>query len=418
MSATSVVACVVAVLAGAHPLPAQDAAPPPLTVTGAMALARTHHPALAAASARRQVAVGAARQASALPNPVVEWRDENVGAPVERDRFLTVYQPLDVGGRRFALRDATRFVADAAIADSLTAAREVQSGAAQAYFRASLARALLAVAASLRTDAERLAEIEGHRAREGAVAGLVAMRAEVEADRAKLVEATALGAWERARVDLALAIGLRPEQVPAVRELIPAPRATTPMPDLAATQATAMERRTELLALRADVESTRRRRTAEARAVIPAVALQLGTMESAGHSARTIGVAIPIPLFDRNGGGRQRASGEVELAQAELLAAEQRVRAEVAAAIETLAALHAARLPAADTLAARAAEVARLTDAAYAEGGASLLELLDARRAYAESLTAALQWSAEVRLARLELNRASGALLTESLETP
>ena len=59
-----------------------------------------------------------------------------------------------------------------------------------------------------------------------------------------------------------------------------------------------------------------------------------------------------------------------------------------------------------------------MADAAYAEGGLSLLELLDARRARAEVLTAALGWSAELRLARLELNRASGAPLTESLEMP
>ena len=55
---------------------------------------------------------------------------------------------------------------------------------------------------------------------------------------------------------------------------------------------------------------------------------------------------------------------------------------------------------------------------AYAAGGATLLELLDARRAHAEALATSLRWGVEVRLARLDLNRAIGAPLLESLETP
>ncbi|MHB1225591.1 MAG: hypothetical protein ACYC2G_16310, partial [Gemmatimonadaceae bacterium] len=90
----------------------------------------------------------------------------------------------------------------------------------------------------------------------------------------------------------------------------------------------------------------------------------------------------------------------------------------VAAAVKGLSALLAAGGPGADSLAARAAGVARVAGAAYAEGGLTLLELLDARRAHAEALTVALRWSADVRLARLDLNRASGVPLTESLETP
>ena len=94
------------------------------------------------------------------------------------------------------------------------------------------------------------------------------------------------------------------------------------------------------------------------------------------------------------------------------------VRAEVTSAATALRALLDARTPGADSLATRAAEVAQVADAAYAAGGGSLLELLDARRARAEALTAALRWAADLRLARLELNRASGAPLLQALETP
>lgn len=416
--AAAILAGTATLLLGARPLAAQRADAPPLTVAGAMTLARTHHPALAAASARRETAVGAARQEAALPNPVLEWRQENLGGPLQRDRFLTVSQPLDLTGRRLALRAEAGLVDERAVADSVTVAREVEVAAARAYWRASLARALLDVAAAQRADAERLASVEADRAREGAVAGLVAMRADVEAGRARLAEATAHAEWERARAGLASATGLAADALPPVPPLTLAARSPAPVPTVVATHAAALERRSDLAALRAGVDVARSRRSAESRAILSDVSLQLGTMESAGYRARTVGFTLPIPLLDRNTGGRARAAGALLLAQAELRAAEHAARAEVAAAVEGLSALLAAGGPGADSLAMRAAEVARVADAAYAEGGLSLLELLDARRARAEALTAALAWSAELRLARLALNRASGAPLTESLEMP
>src|SRR5687767_6561505 len=49
---------------------------PALSLADAIAFARARHPALPAASARRQIAVALARQESAFPNPVIEWRRE------------------------------------------------------------------------------------------------------------------------------------------------------------------------------------------------------------------------------------------------------------------------------------------------------------------------------------------------------
>lgn len=405
-------------LLGALPLAAQRADAPPLTVTGAMALARTHHPALAVASARRRTAVGAARQEAALPNPVLEWRQENVGSPFERDRFVTLSQPIDLTGRRLALRAESGFVDERAEADSVTAARGVEAAAARAYWGASLALALLDVAATQAADAERLALVETDRAREGAVAGLVAMRAGVEAERARLAEATARVEWTRAHAELARALGVDTDALPPVPPMALATRPSAPVPAVDALSAAAFEQRSDLVALRAAVDAARRRRSAENRAVIPDVSLQLGTMQSAGFTARTFGLAVPLPLLDRNAGGRERAAGSLDLAEAELRAAEHAARTEVTGAVESLSSLLAAPGPSADSLATRAAEVARVAHAAYADGGVSLFELLDARRAHAEALTAALRWSAELHRARLELNRASGAPLTESLETP
>ncbi|HEX6629847.1 MAG TPA: TolC family protein [Gemmatimonadaceae bacterium] len=395
-----------------------SAGAPPLTVTEAMALARARHPALAAASARGRGDVALVRRDAAFANPVLEWRQENLASPLAPDAFLTIVQPLDVTGRRLALRAEVPEVAARAAADSVVVARDVEAAAAGAFWRAALARALAEVAATQRADAERLAAVEAVRAQEGAVAELSALRAGLEAERARLAEATARAEWARAIGELARAVGMDAARLPAVPALSPAPPPVAAMPAERAMLDDALARRAELAAGRAAIAAAGHRLSAERRGTLPDVSLQAGTKRTAGYTTRTVGVAVPLPLLDRNTAGRERAAAALDLARAELQATEQAVRAEVAAAATALRALLDARTPGADSLAARAAEVAQVADAAYAAGGGSLLELLDARRARAEALTAALRWAADLRLARLELNRASGAPLLQALETP
>ena len=90
----------------------------------------------------------------------------------------------------------------------------------------------------------------------------------------------------------------------------------------------------------------------------------------------------------------------------------------MAAAVESYRALLAAQPTGIDSVVARAIEVATIADAAYAAGGSSLLELLEARRARTETLTAALRWVADVRIARIDLLRALGVSPLDSLTLP
>jgi cobalt-zinc-cadmium efflux system outer membrane protein len=397
-------------------LGAQWGEPDTLTVSGAVATALANHPALGAAGGRRQAAVGLARQRAAVPNPTVEWRSENLASPLERDVFFTVAQPLDLTGRRLALRAEARAVDSRSAADSVAAARTVATDAARAFWRAGLARGLLDVAVVQRADAQRLADFEQRRAREGAVAELSALRTALEVDRARVAEAAVRAEWSRSLAELARALGVAPSAVPSVPPLrLNAPRSIV-LPDAARAEADALGSRPEVLALRAGVDASRRRVSAERRSVLSDVALQAGAKRTAGYATRVVGIAVPFPLFDRNAGARAAAAGELRLAEAELATGERAVRAEVAGAIDALRALLDPAVPRADSLVARAEEVARIADAAYAAGGGSLLELLDARRARADAVAAALRWSTDLRLARLELNRVLGAPLLNALE--
>jgi cobalt-zinc-cadmium efflux system outer membrane protein len=390
----------------------------PLTLTAAVERARTQHPALASASARRKVATSLARQDAAFTNPVVEWRRENLGAPLTPDIFATVSQPLDLTGRRIALRARAREVDRSASADSMTTLRDVESAAARAFWRASLASALFALAEQQRIDADRLARFEEVRAAEGAVAEVVAIRTRVEHERARIAEVSARANLISAMADLARAIGTSPDSLPPVAPLPTTAALVETLPSVDVAVDYALSHRSELAALAATVNAANQRLSAERRAVLSDVAVELGAKQTAGYSTRVVAVAVPVPLLNRNTAARERAAAELDLVKTDRRTMEQMVRTSVITALESCAALLAARPAGVDSLVARAAEVVRIADAAYAAGGGSLLELLDARRAHLDALTAALRWTADVHLARLELLRSMGASPLDSLEHP
>lgn len=128
------------------------------------------------------------------------------------------------------------------------------------------------------------------------------------------------------------------------------------------------------------------------------------------HRGRRLQPEPALPLFNRNDGARLRARGELAEATAWRDEVAIGVRAD---AIAALTAYLEVRTNAADaaTFAPRGREVASIARAAYREGHASLVELLDAERAAADAMSAHLRWTVDAWLTRLELERALGVRL-------
>jgi cobalt-zinc-cadmium efflux system outer membrane protein len=92
-----------------------------------------------------------------------------------------------------------------------------------------------------------------------------------------------------------------------------------------------------------------------------------------------------VPLFNRNPGGVARAAGERLAAEQELAWLERTITAEVKAAYENASALTRQLSDLQESLVTRADSVDRFTLAAYREGGATLLQVLDAMRLHADA---------------------------------
>ncbi len=382
--------------------------PASLTLSGALDIARTSAPGLRVADARRDAGIGRVRESSQFINPTIEYRRENLGSSLQPDIFGTVYLPFDVTGRRLALRRAGGEGRQRVSADGLAERREAELRVARAWVRAALSEGQWQVAKTQAASLAEVANVDSLRALEGVVAVGVALRTRLEADRARTTAASYEGERARARADLARAIGLPDEQLPALSAL-DAPELPTP-PDSAAARRVAVAARPEYAAREAGFREAEARLGAERRGALGDWQLQGGSKQTGGFMTGQIGLAMPFPIFNRNDGARQRARGELAEARALRDDALLAVRADAVAA---LSAYDAVRLLSAEakTFAERGREVSAIARAAYREGHGTLLELLDAERAAADAMNAHLRWVADAWLTRLELERALGARL-------
>ncbi|HEY0929701.1 MAG TPA: TolC family protein [Gemmatimonas sp.] len=373
----------------------------------ALARARADGPLHQLANAREQTAIGRVRESTQWANPSLEWRRENLGSALQPDIFATAYVPFDFSGRRVALRQATSAGTARAHGDYQADWRSADLDVARGWLHAAMSAGVLDVLERQAAALRQIADVDAARWREGLVAEAVALRTSLEADRARMALMGARRNAELARTELARLLGRSPGD--AVLATLTAP-AMPGAPDSLVLQSAAATARPELRAREASVRETDRRLTAEQRGVFGEVQLQGGTKETSGVMTGQIGIAMPLPFFNRNDGARQRARGESMEARVQLEDTRRVVHGSVRVALLHYQNLQAAQ-PDAATFGTRGRDVAEIARASYREGHVTLTELLDAERASADAMQAHLQWMVDAWLARLELERAVGARL-------
>ncbi len=376
------------------------------------------HPQVQAAQARVDAAAGARRTAGAWTNPVFTHWIENssfslIGAPSGLDREASTYGtiPLEpLFQRAPRVRRADQEIA-AARADVVTVQRQLSLEAARAFFRVALSQIAVETAAENRAALDRLAEYNRARVSQGATAEVELLRVQIEIDRAVLEAAIAEADLARARVELRRFLGnrapvdlasLRVSTVPAA--LVPA----SPLEALSSLLTQARTRRPELTSARARIEAATAETEYQRRLFVRELGATIGFKQSAGRSSLIAGVSLPLPLFDRNKGEVQRATAARLSAEREMDAATQVIETEIESAYEAARRLSAALGGAPRTLVERAADLRRLTLAAYQEGGATLLQVLDATRTLSDARMMYFRAAFAARQSLIELSIAAG----------
>lgn len=367
-----------------------------------------------AQSARLETAESAVAAARLWPNPelgVERERVDTVGGD-ETERTIALSQTFDVSGRRALRRDAASERLDAARLESLErrldTIAEVRRAFAESLYRerseAAIGRWLARV--------EAATEVAARLAKAGEASGYDRRRIEREAQTARARLAGALADAARSREELAALAGRPPNEAPQLMgELLP-----DPVPPLE-TALQNLRERPDLAGVRAQAAAFERERDAARRGWIPDLTLSAGQkrVTEPGHTDRgtIVGVSFSIPLFDRGQAEAQKSGAQAQLLRAEHALALARAQAGLRGVWRQATELHQA----ADTFRrdslAGSRDLARIAEAAYRAGEASLLELLDAYRAELDAETTELDLALRARLARIELDSLSGVSFHE-----
>lgn len=391
-----------ALLAGALIATSGAAWAEPVTLPDALAQAAGNSPRLAQARAQAEAAEARARQAGASPNPEISLQIENFAGtgPYRNVRSaettLALSQRLELGGKRGARVAVASAERDAALLAYKRAevdlARDIRIAYAElraAEDRAVLARDNVAQAEELARSARLFVEV-------GRDPPLRKLRADALLAEAKAEQARTFGELLTARRALADLIGSSDPEMSAVGfDDDAAPSLLPPATPTLDEQLAAVERdaaRARILVAKANA--------------VPDLTASAGVrrISDGRETAFVAGIALPLPIRDRNRGniaaaGSDSLAAESALAQVRLDAnrAQHDARMLLGAANERVAALSGLGL-------IQAEEALRLARIGYSAGKFSLLELIDAQAA----LNAARE---SLITARLDRARALAALI-------
>jgi cobalt-zinc-cadmium efflux system outer membrane protein len=384
-----------------------DAQQTSFSLADALTLARERSPVLAAERARLDAARRARERIGPLPDPVVEFRSENwtagsAGDAPALDTYLTVTQPLDLGGRREARRAALDARISTAEVSAASAAERLMSEVAVSYGEAVRQRDRHRVLEAYAGDVAELVRVVERRVAAGTVAEADLLRMQTEEARAAVDATSAELDAARAFLHLrALLGGAGPLSI----DTLVRPCATAPE---ALDVDQAIERRADVQAAHQAVESARSLARIERVSARPDAAVESGLKRTADVNTGVLAVTMAVPLFDRNRVARTLAEGQVTASEHELDAVRALARADIAARQDAARRL-AGRATAIESQLVEPARGARdAARAAFASGALDIVRLLDAERAATEAALLAIDVQVAAAVAGIEARLATG----------
>jgi outer membrane protein, heavy metal efflux system len=389
-----------------------------LTLGRARDLAHDASADLAAARAALAAAVGHERQAGAWPNPAFTYSREQVslGGSTAAQDIALLEQRLEIGGQPGRRAAAARLRRQAAEANLAAVEAALDLEVARAFSGAIAGDRRAEVAENAAIQFERATRVMTERLAAGDVSGYEARRVKLEAARYAALAAEARIEARRQRLQLATLLAISPDTslapVESVTDLDEALRMSPDSLDalIAQNHAELRSARFAAEAAVADAQVARRDR-------VPVPIASAGYKNerlldgSAALGGFVLGLSLPLPLWDRRSGAVAEADARATQLAQETTGVRRRALGEarslVQAASETLSRRTAleAQLGEEATAALLAAETA------YSEGEITLVEWLDAVRAYEEAEAAFASVVAESTVQRAMLERLLGVTL-------
>jgi cobalt-zinc-cadmium efflux system outer membrane protein len=396
-----------------------DAIPARLSLADAVRLAEQRNPTLDAA--RQQVLVADADTAAAKrwPNPLASVESAGYSGQStpygfwDRQEFtIRVEQEFELGDRRRLRGEAAGSAAAATRAALDNRVRQLRIEVQRVYFQLVLARLDADQARASLAEIDQVIAVSRSRYKQGEISGGELRRLEVERLKFSEDALQAELATRNARSAILALLGApRLEQPLEPTDTLAAPGGRT---DGLGEGAAALT--SQALALRADITAARQEQ-ARAQAEVglqralrtPNLSVTGGYRRDFGANGLLFGVAIPLPILDRNASGIARAEAGQRLAGSLLREREVAVSLDVQQAFD-LVEINRERVASIERdYLEKAREAREAVLAAYRAGESNLLDYLDAQRAYRDVQRTYNRALFDHRLSLLQLDAAVGA---------
>ncbi len=357
----------------------------------------------------RAEAVGVGR----WPNPTLEWQRETVrpgGGSRETQDILSASVPLVLSGRLGLEAESAEQGALAAEARRDLARLRLGNQATRTFLTALGAQERRAILEDSLAALRRLEEAIAARERAGEAAGYDHLRVSIEA---AMVEDLLRGAALDERLRKAEALSLLPPGSGSLPPLQGPLGEARPLPSSEEVVA-ALEARPDVRALTLEARGAELARRAAGRGWLPEPTVNAGAKrvdlgQPGGEPGYVVGLALPLPLFQRGQGEAARAEARQTLAEAQRTALLHAARFRIATAYDEARGRRERLERHRSTVLERTEELRRIAGAAYRGGSADLLMLMDAERASREARLAAVELSVSVSEVEAELLLLAGA---------
>jgi len=398
-------------------LPAQ-AEPAPRSINEIVAMALKHSAELSALEKEADAKQSLAVQAGTLGNPTLELQGSTgslTGSPDERTASIGINQELPLYGKLGLRREAAEREAEALLRQRDNAARLLRYEVATLALDYSLTAKRQELAADLVKLNRDLLSIAGERFRAGDIPELDFNLAKVELARGESRLLEVEREVRPLRIKIASLTGLNESDVK------PPDTLSTPLlsPTSVDLVKQALASRPDLLALASErdkAETESRLAKAEALPDITAglfAQWERGSTVAGGMTSTSsdtqlgLRLSMPIPVFNRNRGGRSAAKARLDSADSRRLALERSITAEVEGAVSRLSSSERVLALLEQGIIPQLTENLKLTQEAYRLGEVGILSVIDEQKKFFEVSDGYLSALYSRRMALIKLESAA-----------
>lgn len=322
-------------------------------------------------------------EARLLANPAFKYNVESVeNGERETEEVYSVSQPIDIVRKRGLRTDVARKKRDAQHLryeqDILNALAELK----QTYYRILYLRENETSLKSILDTFTDVRQKTGERFRAGDVAEVELLKLTNESKRFLRALESLKAERDVETRRLALMLNVRMDEVTLMDSFTP------PSLDLSRDELVtkALRKRADIKAASVQVDAAGSALTLSKKEAVSPVEIEAGyKRRTGGFDGFAFGVTIPLPLFNRNQGGIAAAKAELEAGRLNLEQLQKKTASEVATLADR-AAFISGRLAQLSGQLKTSSEITDSARAAYDEGEASIIELLDAVRSERELL--------------------------------